>query len=100
MCVRAACKAKTHVRCREETHTIILTDYGKLAFPNHPNLKVEVTLACLAHEQPPRCWQVLEAWRNQDRSKVPRALWKKLAKARRQRRQRERLRHLSGGRLH
>jgi hypothetical protein len=100
MCVRAACKAKTHVRCSEETHTIILTDNGKLAFPNHPNLRTEVILLCLASEQLHVCGQVLEAWQNQDRSKVPRALWKKLAKAMRQRRQRERLRQLSGGRLH
>jgi len=100
MCVRAACKAKTHVRCSEETHTIILTDNGKLAFPNHHNLKVEVTLHCLGGEQLHGCGQVLKAWQNQDRSKVPPALWKKLAKARRQRRQRERLRQLSGGRLH
>jgi hypothetical protein len=100
MCVRAACKAKTHVRCSEETHTIILTDNGKLAFPNHPHLRAEVILLRLAREQLHGCRQVLKAWQNQDRSKVPRALWKKLAKARRQRRQRERLRQLSGGRLH
>jgi hypothetical protein len=89
MCLRATYIAKTHVWCDGyPAHKIIVTDHGKLAFPNHPGLEEwQLTLIYLSGEQPHGCWQVFEAWRTQDWSKVSARVRKKLAKAREQRRQ-------------
>ena len=61
------------VRCNGALHRVVLSDRGRLGFPDHPDLDRERVLTDFGG-RPCRCLAVLQAWRQADKDKLPKGL--------------------------